>query len=395
MLVPKGYATQELLDTRHQQMNAAAAALIAAEARIGQATHGLDAATQDVALLQVNIADNTLVAPRDGRVQYRLANLGEVLPAGGKVFTLLDLSYVYMDIFLPTLQAGKVVVGSEGRILLDALPDQPLPGKVLSSPTRRSSPPRWSRPGASATSSCSGSGSRSTRRCCALIPIWFGPAFPAWAMSGWIPSWPGPQCSSPSVTGDPLAPPVAVLDRLSHRYGATLALDGISLSLPAGRAVGLIGPDGVGKSTLLALIAGAAEIQRGSVAVLDGDMRRRRHRRQVCPRIAYMPQGLGKNIYPDLSLRENIAFFGRLFGLGAAERRERIDGLLRDTGLAPFADRQAKKLSGGMRQKLGLCCALIHDPDLLILDEPTTGVDPSPAASSGASSTASAPAAPA
>ncbi len=131
VLVPKGYATQELLDTRHQQMNAAAAALIAAEARIGQATHGLDAATQDVALLQVNIADNTLVAPKDGRVQYRLANLGEVLPAGGKVFTLLDLSYVYMDIFLPTLQAGKVVAGSEGRILLDALPDQPLPGKVL------------------------------------------------------------------------------------------------------------------------------------------------------------------------------------------------------------------------------------------------------------------------
>jgi ribosome-dependent ATPase len=178
------------------------------------------------------------------------------------------------------------------------------------------------------------------------------------------------------VTGDPSAPPVAVLDRLSHRYGATLALDGISLSLPAGRAVGLIGPDGVGKSTLLALIAGAAEIQRGSVAVLDGDMRRRRHRQQVCPRIAYMPQGLGKNIYPDLSLRENIAFFGRLFGQRAAERRERIDGLLRDTGLVPFADRQAKKLSGGMRQKLGLCCALIHDPDLLILDEPTTGVDP-------------------
>jgi HlyD family secretion protein len=131
ILVPKGYATQELLDTRRQQMNAASAALIAAEARIGQAVHGLDAATQDVALLQVNIADNTLVAPKDGRVQYRLANLGEVLPAGGKVFTLLDLSYVYMDIFLPTLEAGKVVAGSEGRILLDALPDRPLPGRVL------------------------------------------------------------------------------------------------------------------------------------------------------------------------------------------------------------------------------------------------------------------------
>ena len=96
----------------------------------------------------------------------------------------------------------------------------------------------------------------------------------------------------------------------------------------------------------------------------------------VCPRIAYMPQGLGKNLYPDLSVRENIDFFGRLFGQSRAERKRRIAELLDGTGLAPFADRPARKLSGGMRQKLGLCCALIHDPDLLILDEPTTGVDP-------------------
>ena len=89
-----------------------------------------------------------------------------------------------------------------------------------------------------------------------------------------------------------------------------------------------------------------------------------------------MPQGLGKNLYPDLSVRENIDFFGRLFGHGRAERGARIAELLDSTGLAPFADRPAKQLSGGMRQKLGLCCALIHDPDLLILDEPTTGVDP-------------------
>ena len=89
-----------------------------------------------------------------------------------------------------------------------------------------------------------------------------------------------------------------------------------------------------------------------------------------------MPQGLGKNLYPDLSIRENIEFFGRLFGQSARERDWRISELLRSTGLTPFADRPAKKLSGGMRQKLGLCCSLIHDPELLILDEPTTGVDP-------------------
>ena len=89
-----------------------------------------------------------------------------------------------------------------------------------------------------------------------------------------------------------------------------------------------------------------------------------------------MPQGLGRNLYPDLSVAENIQFFGRLFGQSRAERQWRIAELLDSTGLKPFADRPAKKLSGGMRQKLGLCCSLIHDPDLLILDEPTTGVDP-------------------
>ncbi len=127
---------------------------------------------------------------------------------------------------------------------------------------------------------------------------------------------------------------------------------------------------------LLALLAGARAVQQGKVHALAGDMGRRRHRRRVCPSIAYMPQGLGKNLYPTLSVEENLQFCGRLFGHPAAERRRRIDDLTRDTGLTPFLARPAGKLSGGMKQKLALCCALIHDPDLLILDEPTTGVDP-------------------
>ncbi len=140
--------------------------------------------------------------------------------------------------------------------------------------------------------------------------------------------------------------------------------------------VALIGPDGVGKSTLLSIVAGARRIQSGRALVLGGDMADSAHRDAVCARIAYMPQGLGKNLYPDLSVRENIEFFARLFGHARAERRPRIDDLLQSMELEAFADRPAKKLSGGMRQKLGLCCALIHDPDLLILDEPTTWVDP-------------------
>ncbi|MCX8999360.1 ribosome-associated ATPase/putative transporter RbbA [Rhizobiaceae bacterium BDR2-2] len=166
------------------------------------------------------------------------------------------------------------------------------------------------------------------------------------------------------------------LEDVGHAYGRTVALDSITLDIPAGCMAGMIGPDGVGKSTLLSMIAGARAITGGRVIVLDGDMADRKHRNAVCPRIAYMPQGLGKNLYATLSVRENLEFFGRLFGHGAAERNRRIDELTRGTGLHPFLDRPAGKLSGGMKQKLGLCCALIHDPDLLILDEPTTGVDP-------------------
>jgi ribosome-dependent ATPase len=169
---------------------------------------------------------------------------------------------------------------------------------------------------------------------------------------------------------------VARIEGVAQRYGAAVALDAVTIDIPAGCMVGFIGPDGVGKSSLLSIVAGARKVQSGKVSVLDGDMRDSAHRAAICPRIAYMPQGLGKNLYADLSVRENIEFFGRLFGQSRSERDVRIADLLQSTGLAPFSDRPAKKLSGGMRQKLGLCCCLIHDPDLLILDEPTTGVDP-------------------
>jgi ribosome-dependent ATPase len=169
---------------------------------------------------------------------------------------------------------------------------------------------------------------------------------------------------------------VASVRQVRLRYGDVIALDGIDLDIPAGRMVGLIGPDGVGKSSLLSLLAGVRIIQEGTVEVLGGDMASKAHRKQVCPRIAYMPQGLGKNLYPTLSVEENLQFFARLFGHGSAERRQRIDELTQATGLLKFLERPAGKLSGGMKQKLGLCCALIHDPDFLILDEPTTGVDP-------------------
>jgi len=178
------------------------------------------------------------------------------------------------------------------------------------------------------------------------------------------------------MPGPSTAKPVISIEAVTHRYGKVTALDGISLDIPSGLMVGIIGPDGVGKSTLMALIAGSKALQQGKLTVLNGDIADVRHRDVVCPRIAYMPQGLGKNLYLELSVYDNVDFMAQLFGLSAAERSIRVKELLEATGLAPFADRPAGKLSGGMKQKVGLCGALVHEPDLLILDEPTTGVDP-------------------
>jgi ribosome-dependent ATPase len=170
-------------------------------------------------------------------------------------------------------------------------------------------------------------------------------------------------------------PAVAARD-VTHRYRGVTALDSVGLVIPSGTVTAFVGPDGVGKSTLLGLIAGVRRLQGGTIRTLGGDIAARNHRDRIAPRIAYMPQGLGRNLYPSLSVIENIDFFGRLFGQSPAERRARMERLLRATGLAPFPDRPAGKLSGGMKQKLSLCCSLIHDPDFLVLDEPTTGIDP-------------------
>ena len=176
-----------------------------------------------------------------------------------------------------------------------------------------------------------------------------------------------------AVPGDEF---VVSVSNLNQRYRNTIALDDVSLAIPSRRMIGMIGPDGVGKSTLLSIVAGVRHLQSGQATVLGGNIADTGFRNSVASRIAYLPQGLGKNLYPTLSVLENVDFFGRLFGQSAEERAFRIDDLLRSTDLEPFRHRPAGKLSGGMKQKLGLCCSLIHDPDLLILDEPTTGVDP-------------------
>lgn len=170
--------------------------------------------------------------------------------------------------------------------------------------------------------------------------------------------------------------PVVSIDNVAHNYGTTEALKAIKIDFPARKMVGLIGPDGVGKSTLLGLIAGVRKIQQGKILVFGNDIGNLKTLERQRNDVSYMPQGLGKNLYPTLSVFENIDFFGRLFALDETYRKERIHQLLVATSLDEFRERPAGKLSGGMKQKLSLCCALMNSPDLLILDEPTTGVDP-------------------
>jgi ABC-2 type transport system ATP-binding protein len=159
---------------------------------------------------------------------------------------------------------------------------------------------------------------------------------------------------------------------LSRRFGRRLALDRIAISVPPHSLFALLGPDGAGKTTLCRILAGILDPSEGSARVCGYDVVRER---EVLKRhIGYMPQGFG--LYPDLTVEENVHFYADLYGTSKADRRAPLQRLLELTNLAPFVRRQARHLSGGMKQKLTLAACLIHTPQVLILDEPTLGVDP-------------------
>ena len=163
---------------------------------------------------------------------------------------------------------------------------------------------------------------------------------------------------------------IIVLDRVSKRFGATLAVNELSLSVGRGEMFGLIGPDGAGKTTTIRLMCGLLPPDGGTVRVLDLDPVR--DHRRLTDSVGYLSQRF--SLYGDLSVDENVAFFAEIHGV--ADYRARRDRLLEMTQLAPFRTRLADRLSGGMKQKLALACTLVHEPDLIVLDEPTTGVDP-------------------
>lgn len=166
--------------------------------------------------------------------------------------------------------------------------------------------------------------------------------------------------------------PAVELRDLRRSHGTTRAVDGLSLEVARGEIVGLIGPDGAGKTTAMRMTCGLLRPDAGSIRVLglDAATEARRLKRHL----GYMPQRF--SLYPDLSVGENLRFFAELFAVTGDERRRREADLLEFSRLGPFRDRAAAALSGGMKQKLALACTLIHTPEVLVLDEPTTGVDP-------------------
>ncbi len=184
-----------------------------------------------------------------------------------------------------------------------------------------------------------------------------------------------PAPASPADPHAPESPPIQV-DGLwrSYRCGRVRAVRGVSFAVPRGEVFGLIGPDGAGKTSVLQVLAGVLRADAGTVRVAGVDVSR--DPEAVKEAIGYMPQGLGLNLYDSLTVEENIEFFRDLRRVPAPQYRDNRERLLRMTRLGRFLDRPAGALSGGMRQKLALICTLIHLPDVLLLDEPTTGVDP-------------------
>ena len=166
--------------------------------------------------------------------------------------------------------------------------------------------------------------------------------------------------------------PFVQVDRVCMRFGPAAAVRDVSFDIPRGTIFGLVGSDGAGKSTLLRMIATMIRPTSGTIRIdgLDAVSGKKR----VKERIGYMPQRFG--LYQDLTVGENIDFFLDIYGIRGAERRKRRERYLGFSNLLPFLDRQAGNLSGGMKQKLGLACVLVHEPRMLVLDEPTNGVDP-------------------
>jgi hypothetical protein len=335
---------QATLAASKAQAAAARAAVEAAKAQLVGAQSSVHAATASINRIEADIRDSELRAPRDGRVQYRVAQPGEVLGAGGRVLNMIDLSDVYMTFFLPETVAGRVALGSEVRLVLDAAPEYVIPAKVSFVASAAQFTPKTVETASERQKLMFRVRRRSTRRSCCVKHL--EPGQDRIARRGLCQA--RRQCRMAPEPGDRAAGvmmPRGARSRPARGAGQPALRQRRRagrrhLDIPAGRMVGLIGPDGVGKSSLLSLLAGARASRRARSRCWAATWAARPIATQVCPRIAYMPQGLGKNLYPTLSVEENVDFFGRLFGQARrnAAAHRRAAGQHRP---APFADRRA------------------------------------------------------
>ena len=342
-LLDRKVIAQEEYDRYRTRLDTAKASLDGSKAKLKTANQSIRAAAAEVKRTEVKIDDATLKSPVKGQVLYRLSEPAEVVPFGGKILTLVNLGDVYMELFLPAQEAARVKIVADARIVLDARLEYAAHAKVTYvSPEAQFTPKQVE--------------TRSERdklmfRIKLQVP-------PKLVLPYIERIKTGVRCmdyvrlddTAPEQRNFPPKPcprvfpmptlnrPVASITDLTHRYRKTLALDSVAAEIPSDCMVGMIVPDDVGNSTLMRIIAGAKKIQARKVHVLGGNIADRRHRNAGCPLIADMPQGLGKNLYFEPSVLENIDFFAQLFGLSRAERRQRIDGLLKATGARPFPE---------------------------------------------------------
>ena len=362
------------------QANSAAQALkklqnLARPEEVQAGTARVDQARIAVQLLEKAVRDATVTSPLRGQVTRRLAEVGELASPGATLLVLSDPSRVHLTVYVAEPQLTRVKVGQPVAVRVDGRPDEPFPGTVtFISPEAEFTPKNIQ---------------TEEERVKLVFAVKIGIDNPAGILKPGMPAdavldgaEPAPAAGGDGGTrqgrlavtaGDGEAAgadPAVETAALSRRFGDTPALQGLDLRVPAGIMFALVGPDGAGKTTLLRLLCGLLSPSGGEARLLGLDVRRDMGR--IRPRLGYLSQGF--SLYGDLTVDENLEFFAEIHGV--ADLRRRREELLAFTRLAPFRRRLADRLSGGMKQKLALACTLIHSPALLLLDEPTTGVDP-------------------
>jgi ABC-2 type transport system ATP-binding protein len=296
------------------------------------------------------IENAVIYSPIDGTVLDTNVEVGEMAFPGTPILTIADLTRPWMYIYVNEKRLGFVKIGQLVKVYIDSFPDKAFPGKIVSISNKAEFTPK--------TIQTKDERVKLVFAVKVMIEnpdLILKPGMPADARNYNIRRY-----------------KVIAVKNITKRFGDITAVDDLSFEVQKGEIFGIVGPDGAGKSTLLRMMSGILLPGSGVVEINGKNIQSNLYR--IKENLAYMPQRFG--LYEDLTVEENIFFFGRLFGVSKKEIKERTPGLYEFSRLEPFKDRLAGKLSGGMKQKLGLACSLIHSPDLILLDEPTNGVDP-------------------